>query len=433
MKIDHDKMSGRAFPGGLKIAGGLLVSCALLMGTPAAEAATFSGDSTTILRARETSTDRTLIPLYEYLHVTGANAFRDGTLSIHLGGWGRGDLADDTTRQNNNGDLQYGFLSYQGNKSNLQFNLGRQFITDGVAAGHLDGLYVKSDFLAGVTGSAFIGVPAATEPNFKGGVLMYGGRIAHSMPKLYSIGLSALWNREIGDDLREEEGIDLWLHPMQQVDIAGRSSYNSRNGGWMEHYYTFSMNPLDIVRLSFTLEQIKYRHYFYHVTTSAFSLTNGLIEPGERLLALGGSVAVTPIKNLSVSVDYKNYDYDIMGQAHYYGGGASYALANNFSAGLTFHRMDGSEKRFRYNEYHAYATKKIGRGDVTLDFFDVDFDNSINRISNTYAITAAAGYDFPRNVRVAADIDYARTIDTDNDVRGLFKVIYVFGSEGRAK
>jgi hypothetical protein len=410
-----------------------MACCSLLAFSQAAYATTFSGDSTTILRMRQTTEDRNLFPLYEYLHLSAGDSGKEGTVSVHLGGWGRVDLWDKSTQDHADGDLQYGFLSYRGNKNNLQLNVGRQFVTEGVASEKLDGIYLRSDLMAGFTAAAFVGNPVVTEPNFDGGDLVFGGRVAYGMWKYYSLGVSFLKNNSGGDHLREEEGVDLWLHPMRQIDVVGRSSYNSITDGWMEHAYTATFTPMDALNVSATLQQVNYRDYFHHVTTSALSLTNGILDPNEEVLSLGGSVGYTGIKGLSLAADYKHYDYDIAGHAEYYGAKASYTTPTLFSAGLSVHRMDGRSSLLEYNQYRVYLSQKMGPADVTLDFYDVDFDSSINGRKNTYSVAAAAGYDFPQGVRVAADIDFLRSTDMDHELRGLIKVVYAFDSERRAK
>jgi hypothetical protein len=201
----------------------------------------------------------------------------------------------------------------------------------------------------------------------------------------------------------------------------------------MEHAYTATFTPMDTVSISASLQQVNYRDYFHHVTTSALSLTNGILDPNEEVLSIGGSVGYSGIKGLAVAADYKHYDYDIQGNAHYWGAKASYTTPTLFSAGLSFHRMDGSSERLEYNQYRVYLSQKMGPADVTLDFYDVDFDSRINGRKNTYSVAAAAGYDLPMGVRVAADIDFLRSTDMDHELRGLIKVVYAFDSERRAK
>jgi hypothetical protein len=434
LKIHAKNISGTAFPGILKLCGSLIASCSLLIFSQlAANATTISGDSTTILRMRESTGERDLYPLYEYLHLAGTDAGKNGAVSFFLGGWGRADLGDESTHERTNGDLQYGFLSYRSNRNNLLFNAGRQFVAEGVASEKIDGLYLRSDLAAGFTAAAFVGSPVVTEPSFTGGDTIFGARLAHSAANFYTLGVSFLQNRSGGGRLREEEGIDLWLHPVQQIDIAGRSSYNSLTDGWMEHSYTASLTPMDALRVSASLEKINYRDFFHHVTTSALSLTNGILSPNEESLMLGGSVGFTPTKSLALSGEYKRFNYDIAGDADYYGANLSVSTPTRLSAGASFHRMDGSNSRFQYNEFRVYATQKMGAADLTLDFIDIDFDHAINGRKNTYSLAAAAGYDVSKDLRVAADLDYQRSADFDHEFRGLVKMVYAFDSERRGK
>ena len=414
--------------------GGVLISCSLLaFCQEAALAASVSGDSTTILRMRESTQDDFLFPLYEYLHLSATEVVSRGAISLQLGGWGRVDLADRSYDQRADGSIQYGFLSYQDNRNNLQFNAGRQFVVEGVATERVDGLYLRSDLAAGFNAAAFLGSPVTTEPNFDGGDLIYGGRIAHTLPQYYSVGLSVLRNQADGDGLREEQGVDLWLRPMPQLDITGRSSYNSLSNGWMEHAYIASYTPMETLRLSASMERINYDDYFYHVTTSALSLTNGLLLPGEEVWNFGGSIGFMPSTGLALAAEYKRYDYDIAGNAHYYGARAGFSTPTAFAAGASIHRMDGSTSGLSYNQYRLYATQKFGPADVSVDFFDVDFDSSINGRNNTYSLAVAAGYDFNPSLRVTGDIDYIKSADFDHELRGLIKVSYAFGigKEGR--
>jgi hypothetical protein len=412
--------------------------CSLLVGMPVlAGAVSVSGESTTIFRLRETTEKKNIYPLYEYLNLSATDFDKDGALSFYVGGWGRVDLGDRSTDKYYNQDLQYGYLNYRGKQNNFVVNLGRQFVTEGVAAERIDGIYARSDLAAGFGASAFVGDPVVTQPSNYGGDFIYGGRVSQSMPKYYSIGISALQTTDSGVRLREEEGVDLWLHPFSPVEVVGRSSYNSVTTGWMEHAYTISLAPLDALRLNAELTEVNYKDYFHHVTTSALSLTNGIINPNESVLTLGGSIDFTPVKNLTLAVDCRHRDYELAGKADYYGGKAGYSLPGSFAAGFAIHRMDGKQDKLKYDEYHVYATKKIGKVDVTADYFSVFYDQSINGVRNAYAITAAAGYELTEQLKLAADVDFGRNPDFSNEVKGFFKVTYAFdtkhGAEGGAK
>ena len=439
MKGDHKRKSGYESPLA-RMMWVILAVCSLLISTPTpASPASISGESNTIFRMGKTTDDKKLYPLYEYLRFTGENDVgKSGSISFNIGGWGRADLGDKSTDTNPDGDLQYGYLSYRANKNNLLLNAGRQFVAEGVATERIDGLYLRSDLAAGFGAAAFVGSPViTTTDSFKGGDIIYGGRIVQGMPKYYSIGLSALRTDYGGTRLREEEGFDLWLHPFKQVDVVGRSSYNSVTSGWMEHAYNATYSPLESLRFSAHFSNINYKDYFYQVTTTALSLTNGLLDPNEKVTTLGGSVEFSPHKTLTLTVDYKNYDYDIAGQAKYFGGKATFSLADSFVAGIAVHRMDGENSRLRFDEYRVFASKKVGKADLMVDFFAVNYDSAINGIKSTYSASGVFAYAITDNLKLAADVNYMKDTNFDNAVTGLVKVTYAFdkkfGSEGGAK
>jgi hypothetical protein len=426
------------------MAGGIAVACtALLAAAPAIAETTVSGQSDTILRLGTTNFEgsKNFFPAYEYLRLSVVSSEKDGSAtSFHFGGWARGDLGDKTARDKYvDADVQYGYLSYQGAKNNLIINAGRQFVTEGVAAQKLDGLYARNDFAAGFAAATFIGAPVVTEPNFKADNFLFGGRITQSNNKYYTLGVSALKSFSEDARYREEEGVDLWLHPIKQIDITGRSSYNSMTDGWMEHAYALSYTPVDSLRISADVSNINYKDYFYKVTTSALvfnPLTNG-IDPNEKVLAIGGNVAYTPVSNVTVAADYKNYKYDIAKTAHYYGAKVTGSLPESFSVGASVHLMDGEVSKLRYKEIRLFASKKIKHLDLAADILNIRYDNEINGVKNAITVLGSASYEVTESVKIGADVDYSRNPDFNNEVKGLIKLTYLFDTkhvaEGRAK
>ncbi|KAA0889877.1 hypothetical protein ET418_13485 [Oryzomonas rubra] len=434
----------RGFRSGVGQCAGIIMALVpLLAAAPVqSEGLAVSGESTTILRARESMDKKDLYPAYEYLRLSATNLDKEGRLSFYFGGWGRIDLGDRSTDKYRDGDLQYGYLSYRAPKNNLVVNLGRQFVAEGVASERVDGAYLRSDFTAGFGAAAFIGAPVVTETNSKGGDLIYGGRITHTLAKYYTLGVSALKASQSGERYREEEGVDVWLHPLKQIDAVGRSSYNSITDGWMEHDYRITYNPQDNLSINASYSDINYKDYFFHMTTNVFSLISpanpgGVMDPREKVQSLGGGIAYTPIKALTIGADYKNYDYKIAGDGNYYGGKATLLLPGAVVTGFAIHRMDGTTDKLRYNEYRVFAAKKFQRFDITADFFDVNYDSRINGIKNSYTVVGAASCDITPSLKIGADVDYSKNPDYDNEVAGLVKLTYTFdirrGTEGRAK
>jgi len=415
----------------LSVTGAMLMS-SLLPATPilAADYA-LSGASDTILRVGRTADDKTNVPLYEYLRLSVASTQKDrGTISLNVGGWGRVDLADRSSfRKGADGDLQYGYLGFQCAKNNTVLNIGRQFVNEGVAAQRLDGIYLRSDLVAGFGAAAYVGQAVVTEPSLRGDDLVFGGRISQSNYKYYSLGVSALKSYASGSSYREEEGVDLWLHPVKQVDVTGRSSYNSLTNGWMEHAYTVSLSPIDNLRFFGDLSRINYRDYFFRVTTNALvfnPLVNG-IDPNEKMLALGGGGSYT-FKNLTLAADYKHYDYDVARAADYYGAKLSYYLPASYSAGASVHRMSGTENRLKFTEYRLFASKKWGPANLTLDVIDLNYDNpaTMNDVKNAVTVVAAGSYQLLKDLQLGGSVDYSHNPFFDNDVRGLVKLTYLF-------
>jgi len=443
LKINQTNKSWHTLPRILKTAGCLAATGALLSAAPALAETTVFGQSDTIFRMGQSLDKKDLYPVYEYLRLSAVSSEKDGSAtSLHIGGWARGDLGDKSARdRDTDADLQYGFISFQGAKNNFLFNAGRQFVVEGVGVQRLDGLYTRNDFAAGFGAAAYVGSPVVTEPNepnLKADDFIFGGRVTHSINKYYTVGLSALRSfDEDGGVYREEEGLDVWVHPLKQLDITGRSAYNSATNGWMEHAYAVSLIPLDSLRIGADYSYISYQDYFYRVTTSALSYLVGNIDRRENVKTFGGNVDYSPIKNLTLGADFKNYNYDIAKNANYFGGKATYSLPDSFAAGFSVHRMDGNTDKLNFYEYRVYASKKISNLNLTLDFIDLNYDSRINGEKNAYTVAGAASYKFNEKLKIRADVDYSKNPDFENEVKGLLKLTYAFdtqrAAEGRSK
>ena len=412
----------------------VLVSSLLLSVPLFASDYSYSGESNTIFRMRKTIDDKNVYPAYEYLRLNMTNERSDGSaVSFNFGAWGRADLGDKPDNSGTKGDIQYAAVAYHAPKNNTVFTVGRQFISEGVATERLDGIYLRNDFQYGIGVSAFIGKSVTTEevPALKNNdsEILFGTRVSQSNKKNYSIGISALKSKD--GKYREEEGLDLWLRPLQQVDINGRSTYNSITDGWMEHSYAVSYSPLTALNLGASFSHINLKDYLFNLTTPAFS--NPLWSDNNKQTTYGVSATYSGIKNLTVAGDYKNYNYDKSGDAAYFGGKLSYSLPQAVVIGGSIHRMDGKVDKLCYLEYRAFLSKKIGHADLTLDAINVNYDKSINGISNSYAVVGAAGYEINRKLKVGADVEYSRNPDFNREVRALVKATYMFDSKSAAE
>ena len=143
LKHNHTKTSCLTLGAGVAI-----LASTLLWSTPLiAYDYSFSGESTTILRMRTTIDKKDLFPAYEYLRLNMTDNRSDGSgVSFYLGAWGRADLGDKSTSNNPEGDLQYAYLTYRAPKNNTTASIGRQFISEGVAAERIDRLGIYNMF-----------------------------------------------------------------------------------------------------------------------------------------------------------------------------------------------------------------------------------------------------------------------------------------------
>lgn len=395
----------------------------------------FSGESNTIIRMRNTIYDKNLVPAYEYIRLNLTDNFNDVSgVSFTLGAWGRGDLADKSEKNRTDADLQYAYLTYRAPKNNASVAIGRQFITEGVASERIDGLFLRSEFLYGFGTSAFFGNSVITEsssdPLYKGGSVVYGTRLFQTDKKYYTVGVSALKGEQSGDrSYREEEGIDLWIRPVDQIDISGRSTYNSITDGWMEHSYAVTYSPISTLRFGLDYANVNFHDYLLNVTTPALSIFNQIWNENEKQTSIAASTSYTGINNLMIAADYKLYSYDQSGDASYFGGKASYLLPASFLIGGGFHRMQGDVDKLRYNEYRLFASKKLGKSTLTVDAINVNYDKSINDINNSYAITAAADYELNHKLRLGADVEYSKNPDFDHEARAIVKATYTFDTK----
>ncbi len=416
----------------MRIVSAMALLSLITLGLPGqSRAASLTGNSNTYFQSRETADGTKILGGYEYLDFAVQDIGNE-TVSFHTGGWIHYDFLGDELGRKSPSDLQYSYLSFKSKTDNTVVNLGRVMVFEGVAAERVDGIYARTDLKGGFGVSAFGGSPVETNIETPGDNVIYGGRLTHQVGDVYKIGISALKEEKNNQDYRKEEGIDLWAHLMNKVDISGRSSYNDITKGWMEHTYVLMLGPFANLRLDTTASWINYDNYFFRATTSALSVANGLIIDDEKVRILGEAASYKVTDNVSIVADYKNFDYSIEGDANYYGGLVKYSAEGSGGAGLGYHRMQGKTTRLQYNEYRAYGYKKLGKFDLTADILDVVYAQPINGVKDSYSGSLAAQYDLTEAWKLGADVEYSHDPDFNSDIRSFVKLLYHFGAAGGA-
>lgn len=391
-----------------------------------------SGQSRSYLQYRENADSSKLLPFFEYPDLRADNS-PDATVSFRFGGWLRYDLKDDSAPdQNRNGDLQYAYLSLRADRADAVLDLGRLTVREGSAVSQLDGAYARTSLKGGFGVAAFGGSPVETLTDTRRGDSVYGGRISQGVEDIYRVGVSYLQEKNNSEDIRKEEGVDLWFRPFSVVEVLGTSSYNAITDQWMYHSYYLTLGPFAGLRLSALGSKVSYADFFTASTNSAFKFDPAIIDPKETRTMAGGEAAYTFLKDVTLSADGKKYTYDIAGDADYYGGKFAWSAPGKGGMGMAWHRMDGATDSLRYDEYRAYLTGKFGRFDLTADHVAVRYAVEINGIRNAFASVLAGGYNITSRARVAADVEYGHNPFYDKDVRGLVKFVYNFDIPGTA-
>lgn len=410
-----------AFASALAAGGEALAADAATASGGAQSTYEFRGNSSTYLRFSEDLTGNRVSTIYEYLdlHLEGDRA------SFHTGGWFKGDLRGKSSTDGTEQELRYAYFALR--KGSSLLNIGRFYVFEGVASEQIDGIYARTAIKGGFGISAYGGSPAETDFDKRSGDSVYGGRVSHGVDGIYRLGASYLKEENDSADFREEAGVDLFLRPAKPLEILGKSSYNADKSAWMEHSYYATLSPHKRLRLSAESQWVDYKYFFQSATTSAFSAT--LINPDEKLSALGGSAEVMITDRTSVSADYKGYSYDIRGNAEYYGGKAAYYAPGNVSLGVALHKMDGGSDDLRYGEYRAYGSKKWGRPDIAVDLLHVAYEKAINGVKDAYTAAVAGGFDITKKARVSADVEYSKNPNFDREVKGQVVFKYKFGPE----
>jgi len=394
-----------------------------------ASAVDLSGQSRTYLQTRELTDGTRLTPLYEYLNIRTDNLGADA-VSFSAGGWYRYYLQSTDFDKKDTGDLQYAYLTIRKQASNAYLNLGRVLVNEGAVSSHLDGASARTDLRGGFTIGAFGGVPLETDPDSRGGDSVYGGRIAHSVSGIYIIGVSYLNEKNNSKDFRKEEGLDVWLRPVNKLELMGTSSYNAESKNWMQHQYHATLGPFAWFRLNLDTSKTWYKEYFASANStqsmlmSAFSFTN--IDPNEVVTMKGGSAVIAAGSSFTFVADYRTYDYLVLNGSAVYSGGSVAYTGTGIGAGAALHRMNGPTTDLRYDEQRAYVFKKFAKADVTLDLVHVAYDQAINSVSDAWSGSAAVGYNFTPKMRVVADAEYSKNPDYDRDVRGMLTMVYSF-------
>lgn len=375
----------------------------------------------TYMQLFEDVRDERHAPFYEYVELNLRN-LKERKLSFYAGGWFRYDLKTLSNSQREMDELSYAYLRYAPFEDrSLIFHIGRHHVTEGITAGLVDGVSMRWENSRLTGFSLFGGVPTETEFDGRKADLVYGGRVFQRIERKAEFGLSFLREDNDGSRFREELGFDLWLLPLQKVEVIGRSSYSTVTDGWMEQSYTVRIFPSEKFTFSGIFTHSDFRHAFSSSTLSAF--LPEFLGQSEEMTKAGGSVEYRISKDIAVGGDYLGYEYRKSGDAKYYGGNIA-ATTHGVSLGASIHRMAGDTERLRYTELRLYGRKIFGDTRLSVDSILLHYDAPFSGLSNAYSVNGTLEYKVTNAMVTGLSIEYLKSPDFTRDTRFLFKLAY---------
>jgi hypothetical protein len=388
---------------------------------------------------------QTLMPATQFLGLD-VDKLADGNLSLHLYGWGRVDLADDSYNTSKTaGNLTYGYLQYRFKQANTTVRAGRFFIHEGIINEQVDGASARADLPLGFGLSAFGGAPVhgknlVGENSDGKGDGIFGGRVNYRYKGMLEAGLSAIYESSAPDLIFSEVGNhrlvggDIWFSPHRMIEIIGHSSYNTPLGRIAEHSYLLNFKPLPGLVVSGTYNEQNDRSYLY----SSALFTTAKLDPSAMSSTAGTSVSYAFGKNIELSADYKHYRREV-GSADRFGADARFSyLENSLRSGLSYHYLDagaafaiGTNPTGSFHEFRAYTLHDTKTYFASIDGIGYFFKDKIYDKKNALEANASLGYHLTPALAMSGDISFGKNPDFTSETKGLIRLTYNMTSDAK--
>lgn len=202
---------------------GICVS-GVLLGVSVAQgalAASLSGRSSTVFEWFDDPQEDTALVGYQYLRLN-INEIGD---DFRFAGYGRlaEDFSDETEVKNR---LYYAYLEKQNLLPDLDFRLGRQFISTAAGASLMDGLNLKLRDLGPVSLKVFGGGDVSYYAGYGADDLIAGAEVETNLFDALDLGLSYVQKWEEGELSHELVGLDANLRLGKEVSLYNETQYS---------------------------------------------------------------------------------------------------------------------------------------------------------------------------------------------------------------
>lgn len=390
-------------------------------------AAEIVGESTTIpyIYSEDIQQERReYLALYEFLDF-GATDVGVANLSFGLAGWGRGDLLDkidpDETAVGD-AQLNAAFVSWHDPDYLLNCSLGRRLVVIGPVAEPLDGAIARVEPIPGIGVEAFGGVPVVSEVGERDGDFGYGARVFGGWSPYFEIGFSPAAFTEKGDPDRQIFGGDVSITPLRWFDVFGHAYYDNLYSSWYDLGGTLVVRPVTDLKLLGQFERLMPSAYLGMGSIfSVFSFAT--------IDKTNAEARYVVARRVTLAADYNHYLYDQSAPADRYGGavGVLWGERRDNTANAGVYNLTGDDRG--YLETRGYVYQRLGKlFYAALDAIHYQLRESIYGVDQGFYGTGSLGWNVVEDLAVQASGIYVSSPYYDQDVRGLLKVAYRFGT-----
>jgi hypothetical protein len=414
----------------------------------------------------------TYTPATQFLGVDATDLGHAG-LSLHVFGWGRADLADQSRVEGKNfGELSYGYVQYRAPEGNLELKAGRFSVNQGVAIEQVDGGSFQADLLNGFTLSAFGGVPVSYRTIDRTSQKEYdyqrdnivGGRLGKRFSRWGEVGVSYVQEgstsaRYLYSDIvipndftRRQAAADILFTPGSAVTLNGRTVVDvaprldtpagvpQDTSRIAEHDYSLDVKVSSLFSLTGSYTQRNFQAYYAGTNLPT------LFNPYElgRFRATGLAATFGSPSSWEAVLDVKRTNRDTYGQSTRFGGEVRHHLGDiGVQYGLGAHRVVADNVPISgvlttlyglsYNEGRLWLMYGKDRLSVSFDGIMQEFDNCNNLAGRTslHELVGSVGYQVTPAFKVSGDLSHGTTPTLDQQTVAMVRLDYRFGTGGK--
>ncbi|NCO58137.1 MAG: hypothetical protein GW783_01345 [Deltaproteobacteria bacterium] len=394
----------------------LALAVPLVIATVPAQAVEVSGSLTTLAYSQQrfdVEGDADQLPLFEFLALD-VRDLGPAPLSLHLDGFTKLDLREQTRGHDLQGELTYAYLQWHDRTTGVDLRAGRHFVRQGVASEYLDGASV--DWLSGQGVGVELFAGQQVDGDFGGntGDVEGGGRL-YLRRGHYEVGLSGMEARDNDQPGFARYGLDGW-GALGPVSASGHAFWDRLSEEVYDSELLLTWDATQKLLFTADVDRILPSLLLSH--TSIFG--NEIFTTGEqREIGLRADYRLTD--HLQLAADTRQYDFS-EGDDEWVAGGEArlrWGARMDREVGLRYEHEELAQSTHlfgRYNQELARTTHRfaLARLYYALDFTLYDFDEPpfpANRRHFSHDTVATVGAELGEAWEASLSLDYGARAD----------------------